>query len=195
MFKKCYLNTLQTTPKVFKDGTAFVFTGDIEAMWLRDPVSQIRHYLLLTKMKPSVQKLFEGLIRRQMFYISIDPYANAFNLTPSSKGHKDDMTEQNPWVWERKYEIDSSCYPIELDYLYWNATGLTSITFPNGKDEKVALFYEPKNHIAERRYKPFGFKESGKLMDGKIEHILALLVEHNLMIESIREGLTHIIQN
>lgn len=31
----------------------------------------------------------------------------------------------NPWIWERKYEIDSLCYPIQLAYLLYRETGST----------------------------------------------------------------------
>ena len=48
MFKATYLNTIETTVKLDEHG-AFVITGDIPAMWLRDSSAQVRHYLNLTK--------------------------------------------------------------------------------------------------------------------------------------------------
>lgn len=36
MFMQCFPNTLETTTRLLDDGTTFVFTGDIPAMWLRD---------------------------------------------------------------------------------------------------------------------------------------------------------------
>lgn len=36
IFQKCYPNTLETTVELMDDGTSFVITGDIPAMWLRD---------------------------------------------------------------------------------------------------------------------------------------------------------------
>ena len=49
MFEKCFSNTLNTTVKKIKDGTTFVITGDIPAMWLRDSVCQLRPYLILAQ--------------------------------------------------------------------------------------------------------------------------------------------------
>ena len=56
--------------------------------------------------------------------------------TPNGEGHINDMPKQGPWVFERKYEIDSLCYPIRLLYLYWKQTGEDEII--KGKLEKTA---------------------------------------------------------
>ncbi|WP_413376545.1 glycoside hydrolase family 125 protein [Alkalihalobacillus sp. 1P02AB] len=126
LFKQCFLNTYQTTIKQDEEGT-FVITGDIPAMWLRDSSAQVRPYLILAKEDPNVAKMLKQVIERQWKYILLDPYANAFNQEENGKGHQDDQTTMNPWIWERKYEIDSLCYPIQLTYLYWRATGDQSI--------------------------------------------------------------------
>lgn len=42
IFKKAINNTFTTTIKETDRGDAFVITGDIEAMWLRDSSGQIR---------------------------------------------------------------------------------------------------------------------------------------------------------
>ena len=49
MFRKCYLNTLETTVKFDDEGNVFVITGDIEAMWLRDSSVQVSHYVRAAK--------------------------------------------------------------------------------------------------------------------------------------------------
>lgn len=41
MFKKCFVNTLETTTEMLSDGTTHVITGDIPAMWLRDSSAQV----------------------------------------------------------------------------------------------------------------------------------------------------------
>ena len=46
-FTTCALNTIETTTERLEDGSTFVFTGDIPALWLRDSSAQVRHYLLL----------------------------------------------------------------------------------------------------------------------------------------------------
>ncbi|MFC5401526.1 glycoside hydrolase family 125 protein [Cohnella soli] len=127
MFKRCFANTLETTTKRMGDGSTFVITGDIPAMWLRDSSAQVRHYVPLAAQDAELQRMIEGVVRRQMMYIGIDPYANAFNESANDQRLDEDLTELNPWVWERKYEIDSLCYPIQLSYLYWKATERTEL--------------------------------------------------------------------
>ncbi len=119
LFRQCYLNTLQTTVQLDDDGTTFVITGDIPAMWLRDSTAQIRPYMSLAAGDEGIRRVIAGLIRRQAKYMLIDPYANAFNQEANGHGHQDDKTQMNPWIWERKYELDSLCYPVQLlnDYV------------------------------------------------------------------------------
>lgn len=132
LFSNCFPNTLDTTvePGTFegKPDTA-VITGDIAAMWLRDSSAQVWPYLPLAKEDANLRRLLEGLIRRQARCILIDPYANAFmaNLDAAPlEGSRADDTEMKKGVGERKYELDSLCYPIRLAHGYWTATGDTS---------------------------------------------------------------------
>lgn len=45
LYRTCFASTCETTAKLLAGGEAFVFTGDIPAMWLRDSSAQVRHYL------------------------------------------------------------------------------------------------------------------------------------------------------
>ena len=102
-----------------------LLTGDIPAMWLRDSTAQVRPYLVIAKEDEDLAQMIAGLVKRQFRYICIDPYANAFNETDNHAGHQTDKTEMNGWIWERKYEIDSLCYPVQLAYLLYKNTGMT----------------------------------------------------------------------
>ena len=126
LYVNCCASTLETAVRKCADGTYFVLTGDIPAMWLRDSSAQVNHYLTVAN-DPEVAEIIEGVIRRQLMYIEIDPYANAFNIEPNGEGHKEDLPKINDWVFERKYEVDSLCYPLRLLYLYWKKTGRTGI--------------------------------------------------------------------
>ena len=122
MFRKCYLNTLETTVKYDDDGNVFIITGDIEAMWLRDSSVQVSHYVRAAKEDPDSKKLVKSLIERQFGLICLDPYANAFNESANGRGHQDDTVKLDI-VWERKYEIDSLVYPLWLVNRYYENTG------------------------------------------------------------------------
>ncbi|WP_299088777.1 glycoside hydrolase family 125 protein [uncultured Metabacillus sp.] len=122
LFKNCFKDTLDRTMKRLDNGTVFMVTGDIPAMWLRDSSAQLRPYLRIAKQDLQLSSLIKGVIKQQITYILHDPYANAFNETENGNGHQNDLTDMSPIVWERKYEIDSLCYPIQLAFLYWKQT-------------------------------------------------------------------------
>src|SRR5699024_7239378 len=126
LFARCFVNTYTTTLQPQEDGTTFVITGDIPAMWLRDSAAQVRPYLLAANEDESIKNMLTGVVNRQIKFILHDPYANAFNSKPSGDRYHDDQTEMTPYMWERKYEIDSLCYPIQLAYLLWKTTGDTA---------------------------------------------------------------------
>ncbi|MBD5198372.1 MAG: glycoside hydrolase family 125 protein, partial [Bacteroidales bacterium] len=131
MFENCFPNTLDTTVHYRKDkdgkNETFVYTGDIHAMWLRDSGAQVWPYVQLANTDEQLKALVEGVIRQQFKLINIDPYANAFNDGPTGGEWSKDLTDMKPEVHERKWEIDSLCYPIRLAYEYWKVTGDDSI--------------------------------------------------------------------
>ena len=131
MFSNCFPNTLDTTVHFGKDEEGnwrtFVYTGDIHAMWLRDSGAQVWPYVQLASEDPDLKNLIAGVINCQFSLLCIDPYANAFNDGPTGTGWQNDITKMDPNLHERKWEIDSPCYPIRLAYHYWKTTGDTSI--------------------------------------------------------------------
>ncbi len=131
LFENCYPNTLDTTVDfeyIAGKPDTFVITGDIDAMWLRDSTAQVWPYLPLIKNDAKLREMIKGLINRQMKCIMLDPYANAFykDVTKISQW-KDDTAQMLPGVHERKWEIDSLCYPIRLSNAYYQITGDASI--------------------------------------------------------------------
>ncbi|MGH7981062.1 MAG: glycoside hydrolase family 125 protein, partial [Limisphaerales bacterium] len=129
MFGNCFPNTLDTTVDFeMADGKpdTYVITGDIDAMWLRDSSAQVWPYLPLMKDDPQLQRMIAGVIYRQTRYILLDPYANAFYKDPNKVSlWKSDFTEMKPGVHERKWEVDSLCFPIRLAHGYWTTSGDT----------------------------------------------------------------------
>jgi meiotically up-regulated gene 157 (Mug157) protein len=129
LFLNCLPNTLDTTV-TFTNTTSgpdtVVVTGDIPAMWLRDSSAQVWPYLPFLTADADLARLIEGVIRRQTRCILTDPYANAFMPDLSSREplswSKTDHTDMTPGVGERKWEVDSLCYPVRLAHEYWRVT-------------------------------------------------------------------------
>lgn len=142
MFGNCFPNTLDTTVKYrVKNGKpdTFVITGDIDAMWLRDSAAQVWPYLPLMKDDKELQLLVAGLINRQAECIRIDPYANAFNDGPLGSYWETDHTQHMvKELHERKWEIDSLCYPIRLAHQY-RLLAKDSSVFDAGWHESMKL--------------------------------------------------------
>ena len=125
LFANCFPNTLDTTvTDADGDRDAFVITGDIHAMWLRDSTNQVWQYLPLAKADAKLAGLIRGVCRRQAACVRLDPYANAFYQDPKHVGEwQHDHTAMRPGVHERKYELDSLCAVLRLAHGYWAATG------------------------------------------------------------------------
>lgn len=152
LFENCFPNTLDTTVTYsVKNGRpdTYVITGDIDAMWMRDSSAQVWPYLQFVNEDPKLKDLIAGVINRQTHYVLKDPYANAFYNDPNKVGEwKSDKTDMKPGVHERKWEIDSLCYPIRLAYNYWKKTGDKA---PFDADWKKAVELIYKTFVEQQR--------------------------------------------
>ncbi|MDN5210797.1 glycoside hydrolase family 125 protein [Fulvivirgaceae bacterium BMA12] len=140
LFENCFPNTLDTTvtyAQVNGKPDTYVITGDIDAMWLRDSSAQVWPYIAFANEDADLKNLIAGVINRQTRYILKDAYANAFYQDPNKQGEwSSDLTDMKAGVHERKWEIDSLCYPIRLAYNYWK---ITRDTEPFDADWKNAV--------------------------------------------------------
>jgi uncharacterized protein len=91
-----------------RDGTTYVQTGDIPAMWLRDSAAQTIPYIRFVSVYPELRYTFFGVIQRDAKNILVDPHAEAFSA--------------NYHVWEDKWEIDSLSWPVLLVFMYYANT-------------------------------------------------------------------------
>ena len=91
-----------------RDGTVYVQTGDIPAMWLRDSSAQTIPYVRFAPFAPVLSVRFNNVIQRNVRNIQTDPYANAFRADGR--------------IWERKWEVDSLAWPVLLAWTYWRTT-------------------------------------------------------------------------
>jgi meiotically up-regulated gene 157 (Mug157) protein len=162
LFENCFPNTLDTTVDFeMVDGRpdTYVITGDIDAMWLRDSTAQVWPYLSLIKEDAHLKDLVAGVINRQTANVLYDPYANAFYKERTKVGEwKDDVTDMKPGLHERKWEIDSLCYPIRLAHQYWKITGDTAPFDAQWKEAIVATVKTFKEQQRKNGNGPYKFE-------------------------------------
>jgi meiotically up-regulated gene 157 (Mug157) protein len=101
-------HTLSADFFIQSDGTIYVQTGDIPAMWLRDAAAQTMPYVRFAAARPMLQTWIRAVIEREARNIIVDPYANAFTAQYR--------------VWEHKWEVDSLSYPMLLAWAYYAGT-------------------------------------------------------------------------
>lgn len=171
IFEKCFTDTLDSAVSIDADGMAFVVTGDIPAMWLRDSTWQLLPYLHFLKRDEGLAHLAKAVSRKQLSLILLDPYANAFNANPDNAGHQDDHTQMGPHIWERKYEVDSLCSPLFLAYRIWKETGDSDHLdgFCAVLREVIRVWRVEQDHEVNSQYsfeRPQPFKQSDTLTRG-----------------------------
>lgn len=164
LFNNCFPNTLDTTVDfsvVNGKPDTYVITGDIDAMWLRDSTAQVWPYLSLLKRDKHLQDLVAGVISRQTQNILYDPYANAFYKDRGKVGEwKNDHTDMKPGLHERKWEIDSLCYPVRLAHGYWKITGDASVFDAHWKEAAKAIIKTFKEQQRKQGNGPYKFERT-----------------------------------
>lgn len=173
MFENCFPNTLDTTVRHTMRGgrpDTFVITGDIDAMWLRDSSAQVWPYLPLMKGDEPLRLVVAGLINRQTECILIDPYANAFNDGPKGSYWETDFTQKMAKeLHERKWEIDSLCYPIRLAWHYWKLTGDTSVFDKRWHEAMLLVMKTFREQQRKENLGPYSFyRECDRPTDSQI---------------------------
>ena len=152
LFENCFANTLDTTVDfelINGKPDTYVITGDIDAMWLRDSSAQVWPYLSLIKEDKHLREMIRGVINRQIKCVLLDPYANAFYKDENKVSEwKSDLTTMKAGIHERKWEVDSLCYPMRLAYGYWKETGDIS---PFDKNWKAAIELILNTFTAQQR--------------------------------------------
>ena len=164
LFQNCFPNTLDTTVEfemICGKPDTYVITGDIDAMWLRDSTAQVWPYLPLVQQDEPLKQLIGGVINRQKKCILLDPYANAFFKDPNKVSEwKSDLTEMKPGIHERKWEIDSLCYPVRLAHAYWKTTGDTSVFDSDWKQTIVLTLQTFREQQRKEGKGPYSFQRS-----------------------------------
>ncbi|MGI8908462.1 MAG: glycoside hydrolase family 125 protein [Candidatus Sumerlaeaceae bacterium] len=159
-FLSCATRTLRTSVLFHNHPHApdtFIVSGDAQAMSLRDSAAQVHAYIRFLGEDEQLAKMVQGLVRRHLRSILIDPYADAFTYTPISQTeHSADLTTMKPGVFERKYAIDSLCYTLRLVFSYWSATGDAEVLddeWQRAMRRVVEIWRLEQNHASDSGYR------------------------------------------
>lgn len=156
-FEHCIRDTIQKTIHILEDGSVFVITGDIPAMWLRDSACQLTPFIRFAKDDGDILELLTALSNKQVEQILQDPYANAFQAVedPDSPWMKDE-TDMKPILWERKYETDSLTHPILRHRKLWKLSGSAAHFTEDWRKAArlmIDLFRTEQDHEANSGYR------------------------------------------
>ena len=161
MVVRLLVNTATTTIDLGSDGEeTWVITGDIPAMWLRDSCLQLAPLLRLVPHSPELTAVATSLLRRHWRMILTDPYANAFNRAPNGNRWDDDVPPQGPWVWERKWELDSLAFPLDLA-LRLAGLGCHDWLTPDFQDALDAILTVAETELQHEVCSPYRFARPG----------------------------------
>lgn len=90
--------------------------------------AQVHQYMTISD-DHDIQRIIEGLIRRQTQFIFANPYGSSFRLSLRPNPPSDDSLEpihvqkgRNVHVAMHNYELDSLCYYLRLSYTWWKHT-------------------------------------------------------------------------
>ncbi|KAH7029086.1 uncharacterized protein B0I36DRAFT_325020 [Microdochium trichocladiopsis] len=139
LFENTFPNTLDTCIKWrghaannTDEELAFIITGDINAMWIRDSANQIAPYkVVLKSAADDVASVFRGAINLQARYLVISPYCNSFHPPPESgmgNGGSGGYYHVTPpydtkIVFTCNFELDDFGGFLQLSHDYFTATG------------------------------------------------------------------------
>ncbi|KAI1441269.1 glycoside hydrolase family 125 protein [Annulohypoxylon stygium] len=139
LFENTWPNTLDTAIKWrgfaannSEEELAFVITGDIDAMWIRDSANQIAPYRSVMKSATDdIASLFRGTINMQSRYLIISPYCNAFQpppeanikTEPNSGTYSVTPSYDKSVVFTCNFELDDFGGFLQLSHDYYTATG------------------------------------------------------------------------
>ena len=133
LLENTFPNTLDTAIKWFATSQgiekAFLITGDINAMWIRDSAAQLRPYKSFIDKEPEIGALFRGAINVQAAFLVNNTFCNALNAPKESKipiagGQEGDVYPpfDNKATFECKYELDSLAFFFQLSMDYFEAS-------------------------------------------------------------------------
>ncbi|KAI0202939.1 glycoside hydrolase family 125 protein [Astrocystis sublimbata] len=139
LFENTYPNTLDTAIKWrgfaannSKEELAFIITGDIDAMWIRDSANQVAPYRsALSSKDDDIASIFRGAINMQARYLIISPYCNAFlpppeaglHVQPNGASYSVTPPYDRNVVFTCNFELDDFGAFLQLSYDYYTRTG------------------------------------------------------------------------